>query len=202
MDRTEQDFYAFKAQVLTGVEKGLHCVEVLGCLATTWTAVRNGEPRLALWSLSALATSLFALWVIATRPRLYRRPQVRRPAGRRRRRAGAPSQSLSGAVQTCCRGSGGACCPEARAVQRGAVPPCKAPASLNGPTVHAETTFPWLFLKTHHPQPPTPLYPAIIPPARAVPRAVLRCRPPAPRVCCGGHAPHPQRPRAARQPRL
>lgn len=68
--------YGYKVAMLRPVEWGLHLVEVLGCLASTLTALRAGAPALALWSLSALATSLASLYVMQRLPATFAQPQV------------------------------------------------------------------------------------------------------------------------------
>jgi hypothetical protein len=50
---------------------------VLGCLFSGGTALAQGETQLALWSLSALLTSLAALFLLHRRRSLYLRASVR-----------------------------------------------------------------------------------------------------------------------------
>lgn len=52
-------------------------MQVLGCVFSTVSALAHGEIMLAVWSLSALATSALALWLLHCRRDLYLRSSLR-----------------------------------------------------------------------------------------------------------------------------
>ena len=52
-------------------------MQVLGCVFSTVSALAHGEVMLAIWSLSALATSALALWLLHCRRDLYLRSSLR-----------------------------------------------------------------------------------------------------------------------------
>jgi hypothetical protein len=69
--------YRHKLSSQATTESTLHCIEVLGCVFSTVSALAHGEVMLAAWSLSALATSALALWLLHCRREVYLRSSLR-----------------------------------------------------------------------------------------------------------------------------